>query len=103
MPIAREILAAQMEIAERCIAVAIAWHVVIAAAILAFALGWRPSRVAARRLIALPIASAAVLAFAFGNPFNGLVLGAGALALIALARGTGRVERGPWWQWGAGA
>lgn len=76
---------------------AIAWHVAIALAIAALILGWRPSRRAAGVALSGPIASASTVAFAVGNWFNGLVLGALAVALILLALRLGRerAERGP--------
>jgi hypothetical protein len=71
-------------------------------------MGWRPSRRGARAAIALPLASVAAFAFAFGNPFNGSVFAAGSGALVALSRGRNRhgslrhAQRGSRWAFGAG-
>jgi len=77
------------------VGIAIGWHTVTFVAVLALMLGWRPSNRAAGAMLAAPIASAAAVALAFGNPFNGSVLGALALALGLLAlRLPGRVAPG---------
>ncbi|MCE9579694.1 MAG: hypothetical protein K8W52_41635 [Deltaproteobacteria bacterium] len=104
MPSALEILAGLTAIANQGVAIAIAWHVILAIALYAVARGWRPPRRAAAVLIAVPLASVAALAFAFGNPFNGTVFTAGFAALVVLAvRGDDRaVARGAAWAWWAG-
>jgi hypothetical protein len=96
MPGPEEILAGLTAIANQATGVAIAWHVGIAVALVALAAGWRPAERTARALIAVPLGSVAALAFAFGNPFNGLMFAAGAIALVALAllcRSKPRVSR----------
>jgi hypothetical protein len=97
MPSRESILANLALIANELVTVAIVWHGVMLIAVLALVFGWRPSRRRAGALLAAPIASAGVVAFAFGNPFNGLLLGALAVALVGLASrlGSERVERGP--------
>lgn len=65
--------------------VAIAWHVAIVVAVVALMLGWRPTNRTAGVMLAAPPASAAAVMFAFGNPFNGAILGALSLALVLLA------------------
>src|SRR5690242_1448554 len=97
MPSPSSILANLSLIANEAVAVAIAWHGLTLLAILALVLGWRPSRRRAGALLAAPIASVAVLAFAYGNPFNGLLLGALAAALVGIASrlGSAKAERGP--------
>jgi hypothetical protein len=64
---------------------AIGWHVVIAAALVALPLGWRPSRRAACMLLAAPLASASIAAWAVGNPFNGSIMALLAVFSLALA------------------
>jgi hypothetical protein len=64
---------------------AIAWHGITWAALLALAYGWRPSRRLAGLLLTTPLGSAAVVAFTHGNPFNEAVLGALTIVLAALA------------------
>jgi len=97
MPSPNSILANLSLIANQAVAVAIAWHALTLLAILALVFGWRPSRRRAGTFLAAPIASAGVLAFIYGNPFNGLLLGGLASALVGIASrmGSDRVERGP--------
>lgn len=85
MPPSTEILADLTAIANGWTVVAIAWHVAVAAALVAFARGWRPRPRTAGVLISLPLLSVAVFAIAYGNPFNGIVFGVFAIALFALA------------------
>ncbi len=92
MPTSAEILAGLSTIANEWIVLAIAWHVVLAVALGAAAMGWRPTSRATSRLVALLPASAAVAALAHRSPFNGVVLAATSLALVALAA---RDRRGP--------
>lgn len=92
MPTPEEILAGLETIASEAVAVAIAWHVAIAAAGVALYVGWRPTRRTAAVLLGLPAASVAVLALVFDNPFNGFVFALLAAALVALGLG---VERRP--------
>jgi hypothetical protein len=85
MPTADEILSGLTKISNQALVVAVAWHVVLMAAVLALALGWRPALRTARILLVLPLVSVAALGFAFGNPFNGTVFAAAAVALGLLA------------------
>jgi hypothetical protein len=103
MPTPEEILAALTAIASDWMVVAIAWHALIAIVLGAVAFGWRPSYRLATLLIALLPASVAVFAFAYGNPFNGVVFTATALALATLAVGDSRgaIRNVPRWTfWG---
>ena len=103
MPTPYEILAGLTEVANRWIALAIAWHIALAIALAAVALGWRPTHRTASLLITLLPASVAVASLAHGNPFNGIVFAATTVALLALAA---RDRRGPvaavprWSTWG---
>ena len=99
-----EILTGLTTIANRAIGAAIAWHVVVAIALVALATGWRPSQRLARALIGLPLASVAAFALVFGNPFNGIMFAAGAVAVVALAQVGSRraVEHGTAWASGIG-
>lgn len=105
MPEPAEILAGLTTIANEALLLALAWHLVLGAALLALAKGWRPSQRTARVLVALPLASVAMLALLYGNPFNGVVFAVGTLALLALARRGSHepVRRGPPWMFWAGA
>jgi hypothetical protein len=71
-------------IANRAYVLAIAWHVVVALAVVALLIGWRPTTRTARIALVTPLASVAALAFAFGNPFNGIVFAAATIALAAV-------------------
>jgi len=104
MPQATEILDGLSAIANQATGMAVAWHVVIAMALVALASGWRPSQRTVRLLIGMPLASVAGVAIAFDNPFNGLVFAASALALTALAMSGDRrpVSRGSAWARGIG-
>ena len=85
MPSPQAILAGLAIAARGAIAVAIAWHVVAFAAAAALLGGWRPSRRTVSWLLTAPVASASLVAFSFHNPFNGILLGALALALATIA------------------
>jgi len=99
-----EIMAGLTEIANQAIGAAIAWHVALFFALGAVILGWRPSQRTAGALLATPLASVAAFAFAFGNPFNGALFAAAAVALLLLAvpGDPGPVMRGPAWAWWTG-
>ena len=99
MPHATEILDGLSVIANQASGIAVTWHVVIAMSLVALAVGWRPSQRTARLLMGVPLASVACVAIVFNNPFNGLVFGASALALTAIAMGGDRrlVSRGSAW------
>jgi len=93
-----EMITAQLTLAaNRAIGVAMAWHFAIAVATAALILGLRPSRRALGAMLAAPIVSAAVVALAIGNPFNGTILGVLglALALLALRLSSQPVAPGP--------
>lgn len=91
MPSSDDILAGLTRIANEWFAIAVVWHVALALAALALATGrWRPSARSAALAAAAPVASAALFAWLARNPFNGLVLGAGALALVVVAQ---RIDR----------
>jgi len=83
MPDPPTLLAGLTEIANRASALAIAWHVVFAALGVGLLLGLRPSHRALAVGLSALLASVAGCAVYFGNPFNALVLGASALALLA--------------------
>jgi hypothetical protein len=85
MPTSVEIVERLAAIAQGARPVAIAWHALIGLAVLALAMGWRPATRLAKALLLLPLVSVVVLAFAWANPVNGVVLGAGAIALAMIA------------------
>src|ERR671913_1506859 len=104
MPHATEILDGLSAIANQATGVAVAWHIVIAMALVALSAGWHPSQRTARLLMGMPLASVAGVAIVFNNPFNGLVFAASALALTAMAVGGDRrlVTLGSPWTRGLG-
>jgi hypothetical protein len=99
VPTPEQILAGLTAIAHDWRSIAIAWHIAIGIALIAVAAGWRPTYRAAGILTALLPASVAAFAFSYGNPFNGVVLGATAVALAVLGAGALRVpiHSVPWW------
>lgn len=85
MPRPEEILAGLRLASNDSIAIAVLWHLAALAAIFGLIAGWRPSRRLAGLLLPAPIASAAIVAFVHGNPFNGILLAALAFVLVATA------------------
>lgn len=94
MPTGPEILAGAAAIANEAIVIAILWHVVLALALAALLLGWRPAQSTVRTLLAVPLVSVAAFALAFGNPFNGTVFAVAVVGLALLGRDSGAVARG---------
>jgi hypothetical protein len=96
MPSSQTILDQLKLVSNSAVSVALGWHVALALAVAALILGWRPSQRAAGVMLATPVISAAAVALTFGNPFNGVILGAlgCALVLIALRLPVARVARG---------
>lgn len=73
MPTSQQILDGLSAITNNWRILAVAWHVVFGAVLIAFVLGWRPTKRRAGTLSALPLASVSALAWLAGNPFNGTV------------------------------
>lgn len=104
MPTPSWILSNLTSIAQDWVPLAFIWHLLAAAAIIAFIRGWRPTRSRAGWYLAAPLASVSLLAFGYGNVFNGATFAALTLALLLLSRRLeGPVELGPWWSVGIGA
>lgn len=95
MPEPQTILNHLARAANEAIVLAGLWHAALAVAVGALARGWRPPARRARTMLAAPLASASVVAFFFGNPFNAIVLGVGASVLFALGLGTERPPSAP--------
>ncbi|NLO05224.1 MAG: hypothetical protein GX131_05275 [candidate division WS1 bacterium] len=85
MPEASQILEGLTQAAAWGRPLALGWHIIMLAALIALLVGWRPTRRLAGTLLALPLLSVAAMAWIVGNPFNGIVFGAVAVLLIALA------------------
>jgi hypothetical protein len=99
MPSSKEILLGLARIATDATAVSIGWHVAVVVTAAALALGWRPEKRHAAAALSAPLASVAIVAFTFDNPFNGAVFSllAAALAVLASRAPRGAVElRADW-------
>lgn len=98
MPTSQQILASLATISSELAWLAILWHGVILAIVVALVAGWRPSLRLATLMLAAPVASVAIAAFAFGVWFNGVsfVVLATGLVWMRPARGP-RVASGPAW------
>lgn len=104
MPSAEFILSSLERIANEGIVAALAWHVVVGAALLAvFVFELSPSPRLATLAASLPLASVSAFAFAFGNPFNGAVFAilSATLAVLGWRRPTD-LARPPLWARGLG-
>lgn len=86
MPSREDILAGLSGVAADYWFVAVLWHLAVAAAVVATAFGWRPTRRRAARLLVVPLLSVAVFAFLAGNLFNGVVFLGLAVALFAVGQ-----------------
>ncbi len=105
MPAPSEVLDGLTRIANDAFAFAVAWHLLIALAILLVVAGWRPLERTAALLLLGPIGSAALFAWVHGNPFNGAVLTMVVVAGAVLAARirSGCVASGPRWSSWLGA
>jgi hypothetical protein len=85
MPKPHEILTGLTQIANEAFAIAVAWHVIVAIVFVAAALGWRIGNRSASLSLSALLASVSMLAWAYGNPFNGVVFAVIASALAWFA------------------
>lgn len=85
MPSPTGILEGLTRIANDAFALGVLWHALLAALLLTLAVGWRPTARVLALLLCAPLASVSALAWAFGNPFNGLVFALSTAALLGLA------------------
>ncbi|MEZ5294026.1 MAG: hypothetical protein R2745_23285 [Vicinamibacterales bacterium] len=93
MPAPEDVLAGLTAVANDWRAVAVAWHLWLAAGALAFAAGWWwPTGRLVARLLVLPVVSVAALAALSGNPFTAAAFAVLAGALLA---GAARVPAAP--------
>jgi len=99
-----EILDGLTAIANDAYSVAVLWHIVIGGALVALTRGWRPSALEAGAALSLPVICVSVLAWIYGNPFNGTMFALLAVALLTAALWSPRalVARGPAWAFAAG-
>lgn len=105
MPSVSEILAGLTRVANAYWPVAVVWHVLVGAALVALARGWRPDRRVAAVALALPAASVGLVASTSGNPFNGITFAivAALLAFVGARLEPGPAAPGPRWAVVAGA
>ena len=98
MPTSQQILALLATVSSELGWLAILWHVVILAIVVALAAGCRPSLRIASLMLAAPVTSVAIASLAYGNWFNGIsfVLLASALVWLRPAPAA-RVTTGPAW------
>jgi hypothetical protein len=73
MPTTTEILALLEKTSNELLLVAIGFHVLILAAIIALIRDWRPTHRSAGILLILPLLMVSVIAWAYGNPFTGII------------------------------
>ncbi|MEW6517647.1 MAG: hypothetical protein AB1439_12175 [candidate division FCPU426 bacterium] len=85
MPTAAQILQTLALIANQNTWLSIAWHAAIALALVAVLAGWKPSLRVTGMIMALPLLSVSLLAWRYGNPFNGMLFLTAALLLGGLA------------------
>jgi hypothetical protein len=85
VPARDEILAGLAALANDWRGLAVAWHIVCAAAIAAVAAGWRPRRRRLGALLIAPIISVAAMAWASDNPFTGTIFAVLAVTLAVAA------------------
>jgi hypothetical protein len=99
VPTPDDILAGLARIANAWTGLAILWHAVVAAGLMALWTGWRPSRRAGAVMLSVPLASVGILAFLTGNPFNGWIflVFAAVLATMGWRLPAESVEVGPGW------
>lgn len=99
MPAAEVITGTLATMANQLALVAIAWHLVIAAALIAVLRGWRPSARVTCIVLTAPILSVGLASLAYGNTFNAISFMLLALVLAVLGDGLTalHVARGPSW------
>jgi hypothetical protein len=71
MPTPIQILQGLENIANQMSGLAIAWHIILIGLLIALIAGWRPSIRFIRTALVMPLLSVSVMAWLFGNPFNG--------------------------------
>lgn len=99
MPTPAEILRTLAATSREMTVMAIGWHVVLAFVVIRILTGWRPSKRFGASVLALPLLSVSVLAWRYGNPFNGAVFAgfAALLLVLGLRRPPEQVEPPPSW------
>jgi hypothetical protein len=85
MPTPSTILALLGSASHGAMGLAIAWHAIVAWALLALLAGWHPGKRTGALLLVAPLLSVAAVSIAYASPFNAVVFGAGVVALVILA------------------
>ncbi|MFA6233025.1 MAG: hypothetical protein WC824_02395 [Bacteroidota bacterium] len=86
MPTPEQILAALQQTSAQYRILAVVWHLLFGAAIIAIVAGYRPTRRTAAVLLTLPLLSVSVIASIAGNPFNGGMFGIFWIGLFMIAK-----------------
>jgi len=104
MPTPAEILNGLSTIANEMKVLAIVWHFLAAFAVIGLLAGWRPTKKMGASLLTLPLLSVGIFAWAYNNPFNGVVFLAFAVVLfvIALRMPNEKTQKVPAWGLAAG-
>jgi len=85
MPKTEEILNGLQAIVDNQSIIAIIWHIAFYFFIICLFINWRPSNKIMSILICLPLISVAVLAWSYGNPFNGTLFSILAMVIFIFA------------------
>lgn len=106
MPARDQILTGLVRATNEGVVVAALWHAMVGAAIIALALGWRPSARLTTMLLAAPLASVSASSLWAHNPFNASAFAVLALAFVLSARSRERADSAvptPRWALGIGS
>src|SRR5688572_31253210 len=97
-------LADLLNISDEATIIALAWHVVALASVLAIAFGWRPKQRSACHSLVLPLLSVAAVSIALGSFFWGIAFLLLSVGLTVFARSApiDRATVGPEWSMVAG-
>ena len=85
MPSSQQIIEQLTTAANAWQAVASLWHLLLGAFLVSLVFGWRPQKRLVGMLLVCPLVSVSLIAWWSGNPFNGVVFAALAMALVGLA------------------
>jgi len=85
MPKTEEILNGLQAIVDNYSVIAIIWHIAFYFFIICLLVKWHPSNKLMSILLCLPVISVAVLAWSYGNPFNGTLFAILAILIIVFA------------------
>jgi hypothetical protein len=95
MPTSPELHSLLATIAREAFGIGVLWHVLVAAGLVAVALGVRVSDRTGAAFVTVPLLSVGVVALFFGNPFNAIVYGLVGIALFGCAQRASRERAAP--------